>query len=402
MRAPPAASGSGGETAAPPGMGGPDVHVPDDEIASGNVGGGLTSPTNVPSFCAGGCGFFASVAPGSVCFKSFYCSVCVKKTQRTDGKERQEDEEEKNIDDEDAAFSRVLASSPTLHGEHAAPGSDAAEITAAYIGGVYTGTVRNGKPNGQGTLTWKDGDRYDGAWLDGEISGHGTYSWPAEGEKYDGAWVDGEMSGHGVYTWSNGNRYTGAWLDGDMSGHGTYTWSDGNTYEGAWLDDKIGAYGTFTWADGRKYEGRVQDLCTESGGSAQGAAGGGDAAEEDTLGVVLSEETRTAMQGAAAREASRRSRVFHAHSRWIRKCVRSADAPPHIAEAWTCLHQYQLATWDEYVTRAGGSGRRWLDDMVLEGSSPSEVSDAYHAIAAYKKKTYHPPSPACFLPPYFP
>ena len=40
----------------------------------------------------------------------------------------------------------------------------------------YVGDIRNGVPNGQGTLIFPDGDKYVGKFKDGEYHGQGTYS----------------------------------------------------------------------------------------------------------------------------------------------------------------------------------------------------------------------------------
>jgi hypothetical protein len=42
--------------------------------------------------------------------------------------------------------------------------------------GKYLGEVVNGKPNGQGTLTYPDGEKYVGEWKDGKENGQGTYT----------------------------------------------------------------------------------------------------------------------------------------------------------------------------------------------------------------------------------
>jgi hypothetical protein len=57
--------------------------------------------------------------------------------------------------------------------------------------GKYVGGIKNGKPNGQGKLTyvkWKQkGEKYEGEWKDGEKHGKGTRTLP-DGRKYEGEW----------------------------------------------------------------------------------------------------------------------------------------------------------------------------------------------------------------------
>jgi hypothetical protein len=44
------------------------------------------------------------------------------------------------------------------------------------------------------------------------IKGKGPYIWPT-GEKYEGDWVDGKMTGKRLYTWSSGQKYEGDFVD---------------------------------------------------------------------------------------------------------------------------------------------------------------------------------------------
>lgn len=44
--------------------------------------------------------------------------------------------------------------------------------------------------NGKGIFYCKDGDKYEGEWMDGKRNGKGIYEW-SEGRKYDGDWKDG-------------------------------------------------------------------------------------------------------------------------------------------------------------------------------------------------------------------
>ena len=62
---------------------------------------------------------------------------------------------------------------------------------------VYKGHVENGKPNGQGTLNLRNGEKYVGEYKDGKRNGQGTLTFPdgstfSEGKKYEGEWKDGK------------------------------------------------------------------------------------------------------------------------------------------------------------------------------------------------------------------
>ena len=59
-------------------------------------------------------------------------------------------------------------------------------------GGVYTGDIKNGKPQGKGTSVYPNGDRYEGEWVKGVRQGKGTYICP-DGTKYTGKWSNDKL-----------------------------------------------------------------------------------------------------------------------------------------------------------------------------------------------------------------
>ena len=171
----------------------------------------------------------------------------------------------------------------------------------------YDGEWRNGKENGNGKAEFSDGDKYEGQWKDGEIKGQGIYIWKdgdkydggvipnnnskhqyilrngngtmtwtngdqyigdwkndkkdgqgiltSKGNKYEGDWKNDKQNGSGEYTWKNGEVYNGDWKDGKQNGSGKMNYSDGNIYDGEWLDDKKNGTGTMKWPNGDKYIG---------------------------------------------------------------------------------------------------------------------------------------------------
>jgi hypothetical protein len=68
--------------------------------------------------------------------------------------------------------------------------------------------------SGKGTLTYSNGDKYEGEWLDNKRHGFGTY-WKHEAGKfrveYNGTWVGGKKQGFGVFYNAAGERYEGEW-----------------------------------------------------------------------------------------------------------------------------------------------------------------------------------------------
>jgi hypothetical protein len=67
--------------------------------------------------------------------------------------------------------------------------------------------------------------------------GRGACTFTKTGNKYDGEWKDGKMSGHGVYTWADGTRYVGECKDGERSGRGVLWIPGGRTFDGVWAKD---------------------------------------------------------------------------------------------------------------------------------------------------------------------
>ena len=66
------------------------------------------------------------------------------------------------------------------------------QVSFNYDGGKYVGEVKDGEPNGQGTLTFPDGSKYVGEFKDGNYNGQGTLTLPS-GDKYVGEWKDDEL-----------------------------------------------------------------------------------------------------------------------------------------------------------------------------------------------------------------
>lgn len=105
-------------------------------------------------------------------------------------------------------------------------------------GRVYRGEAFDGRPHGEGTLTWPSGAAYTGQWANGARHGAGTYR-DREGGIYAGRYRDGERSEHGRFTWPNGRIYEGPWRAGIRSGEGVETEADGITRRCTWRWDNL-------------------------------------------------------------------------------------------------------------------------------------------------------------------
>ena len=126
----------------------------------------------------------------------------------------------------------------------------------------YIGEVKNGIPDGRGTLTDIDGNKYVGEFTDGDPNGQGTLTL-SDGSIYVGQWKDGKWHGQGTLTWSNGNQYVGEYENGLADGQGTLTKTDGSKYVGEYKDDKPwngtehdkDGNVTATWSEGIRHTG---------------------------------------------------------------------------------------------------------------------------------------------------
>jgi serine/threonine protein kinase len=164
--------------------------------------------------------------------------------------------------------------------------------------GIYTGDLGNGKPNGNGTITYANGEVKEGFWINGVYQGEaavtfpnaglGVYQYEEEPEqsenpeqtettptaqnetyvenrdytlagigsgKYTGGMKDGKPEGKGVLTMSGGGYYDGNWVDGRPEGQGKMVFVNVATYTGGWKAGQYDGQGTLELADGSKYVG---------------------------------------------------------------------------------------------------------------------------------------------------
>jgi len=125
----------------------------------------------------------------------------------------------------------------------------------------YEGEWAMGKRHGFGTLTEGASVRYSGQWADDRRQGRGEQSW-AGVAIYQGEFADDEITGEGCMRFVSGEVYRGAFLHGKPHGQGTLTWPALaqnqqllNKYSGAWVGGLRDGAGRFSYADGSAYEG---------------------------------------------------------------------------------------------------------------------------------------------------
>ena len=111
--------------------------------------------------------------------------------------------------------------------------------------------------NCKGTITFYDGT-YIGEWKNGKFDGQGTIT-DAYGDRYIGEWKNGEFDGQGTKTYSYGDRYVGEWKNGKRNGQGTLFYIDGGKYVGEWQKDEWHGQGSLHYSDGRKSVGEFKN-----------------------------------------------------------------------------------------------------------------------------------------------
>ncbi len=105
--------------------------------------------------------------------------------------------------------------------------------------GTMSGTWKEGKLNGNGTLTTVNGRQYAGEFKDSKQNGKGTL-YINNQPVYEGQWKDGKMNGKGKYTYVEGTYYIGEWKDGNRNGQGVlYNKDNSIKAKGLWKDDKF-------------------------------------------------------------------------------------------------------------------------------------------------------------------
>lgn len=59
-----------------------------------------------------------------------------------------------------------------------------------------------------------------------------------------GEWFADKLHGKGILTWPDGSKYEGFFVEGMRQGRGRFTSSDSDIYEGEWKANKADGYGT--------------------------------------------------------------------------------------------------------------------------------------------------------------
>ena len=129
-----------------------------------------------------------------------------------------------------------------------APAKTHTKSSPAGVGGANN-------PGGHKTITWDNGDRYEGQVENGLMHGKGVFVSPSKGFRYEGDWVANKQHGRGKTTFDVGDVYVGEMKDGEFHGQGSYTTQNGSRYEGGWNMGIKEGQGRTTFPDGDYWEG---------------------------------------------------------------------------------------------------------------------------------------------------
>ena len=84
----------------------------------------------------------------------------------------------------------------------------------------------------------------------------------AAGDVYDGEWSsDGKRHGRGTLTFANGAKYSGEFVNGFFQGSGILAFPDGGRYEGQFELGKYQGLGVFSNTQGMKFEVGISYMC---------------------------------------------------------------------------------------------------------------------------------------------
>lgn len=182
------------------------------------------------------------------------------------------------------------------------------QIIEYNSGDLYKGEILDDKKHGKGTYIWKNGDIFEGNFVndkfnygkytfgssskhagdvyEGDIIGlrwHGkgkyTFGRSSEyaGDVYEGDFLNGKWTGKGKYIFGKssefaGDVYEGDIINGEYEGSGKYSFGKkrknnaGDVYEGEFTKGKRNGLGKYTWSNGDVYHGYWKnDMMTGEG-----------------------------------------------------------------------------------------------------------------------------------------
>jgi hypothetical protein len=124
--------------------------------------------------------------------------------------------------------------------------------------GKYVGELGSSLQDGNGKMTYKNGDVYEGEWRKGYKNGRGSMKY-ANGDYYWGSWGN-DVRWEGELTKTNGDYFKGSFKDDDFyTGEIKTTLKDGSKYAGDYKEGAFTGNAKIEYTNGDRYEGLVLD-----------------------------------------------------------------------------------------------------------------------------------------------
>lgn len=102
---------------------------------------------------------------------------------------------------------------------------------------IFQGQWENDLKNGIGRLHGENAF-YEGSFVEDEMEGDGQMSWD-NGDFYEGGFHRGVKEGMGTIVYGNGDRFRGLFRDNVISGNGVYEWSTGEIWNGGFQGGRV-------------------------------------------------------------------------------------------------------------------------------------------------------------------
>lgn len=145
-----------------------------------------------------------------------------------------------------------------------APGGNLRSPSIPTSSNYYDGPYNErGEKHGVGRLVWRNGDTYEGSFVNDLREGHGRLLFASRegptGGKYVGEWRNNQMHGNGTRKYPNGDCYVGEYEYGKREGEGRFYYSNGDMYWGGWHKNQMNGRGRYYYKNGQRFEGNFVD-----------------------------------------------------------------------------------------------------------------------------------------------
>jgi hypothetical protein len=126
---------------------------------------------------------------------------------------------------------------------------------------TWSGGCKDGYADGEGTLVWlasgKEKSRYEGTLKQGRPHGQG-YSVSSQGVQYEGSFVEGRRDGRGIVMAKDGTRYEGDFKAGKFHGTGSIVYRNKARYDGQFEAGRFHGKGKAVYIGGQVFEGEFK------------------------------------------------------------------------------------------------------------------------------------------------